>query len=104
MVVDALVIMQPEFQQSFLFLFLEVPQIQFKNRVLEIPVVCRDEYTQGKTAQNTVQTSQVQGMVVGVPVKCSDSCAEDFGDSCGCGYVLVITLTVLIVQKTVEIP
>ena len=31
-VVDAPVIMLPEFQQSFLFIFLEVPHIQFKIR------------------------------------------------------------------------
>ena len=38
-VVDAPVIMQLEFQQSFLFMFLEVPQIQFKMKVPDIPVV-----------------------------------------------------------------
>ena len=96
-VMVALVIMQPEVQQSVLFFSLEVPQIQFKNRVPDIPVVCRDEYAQCKTVRNTVETSQVQGMVVGVPVNCSDSsssspsawsnCAQDLGDSCGCGYV-----------------
>ena len=37
--VDAPVIMQPKFEQSFLFMFLEVPQIQFKIKVPDIPVV-----------------------------------------------------------------
>ena len=60
----ALVIMQFKFQQSFLFMFLHVC-LRF---VPDIPVVCRDGYAQCKTAQNTVETSQVQGMVVGVPV------------------------------------
>ena len=45
-VVDATVIMQPKFEQSFLFMFLEVPQIQFKIEVPDIPVVCRDGYGQ----------------------------------------------------------
>ena len=77
-----------------------MPQIQFKNRVPDIPVVCRDEYAQCKTVQYTVETSQLQGIVVDVPVNCSDSssssllawsnCAEDLGDSCGCGYVPVL--------------
>ena len=35
------VIMQPEFQESVLFFSLEVPQIQFMIRVLDIPVVFR---------------------------------------------------------------
>ena len=39
MVMVVPVIMQPEFQQSFLFFPLKVPQIQFMIRVLDIPVV-----------------------------------------------------------------
>ena len=35
-------IMQPESQQSFVFVFLKVPQIQFMIRVPDIPVACRD--------------------------------------------------------------
>ena len=34
------VIMQLQFQQSFLFMFLEVPQIQFNYRVPDVPVAC----------------------------------------------------------------
>ena len=41
MVASVLVIMQLEFQQSFLFMILEVPQIQFNSRVLDVPVACR---------------------------------------------------------------
>ena len=37
---DVPVIMQPEFQQSFLFVFLEVPRIQFKMRVLKLCRTC----------------------------------------------------------------
>ena len=37
----ALVIMQLDFLQSFLFMFLDVPQIQFNYRMPHIPVVCR---------------------------------------------------------------
>ena len=54
------VIMQPEFQQSFLFIFLKVPQIRFLIRAPDIPVVCRDGYAQCITVQNTVEISQVQ--------------------------------------------
>ena len=50
---NAPVIMQLKFQQSFSFIFQEVPQIQFNSRVPHLPVVCR-------------------GVVVGVPVNCSD--------------------------------
>ena len=52
-------------------MFLEVPQIQFNNRVLDVPVVCRDGYAQRETVQNTVETSQVQDMVYG-PLNRSD--------------------------------
>ena len=48
------VFVQLEFQQSFLFVFLDVPEIRFNFRVPHIPVVCR-------------------GVVVDVPVNCSDS-------------------------------
>ena len=45
--------MQPEFQQSFLFMFLKVPQIQFMIRVPDIPVACRDGYAQCQALQKT---------------------------------------------------
>ena len=79
MVGCAPVITQLEFQQSFLFMFLEVPQIQFNFRVPDIPVVRRDGYAQRQTEQNT---SQVQGMVVGSDSSSSSpsawaNCAEN---------------------------
>ena len=40
-VAAAPVLMQLEFQQSFLFMILEVPQIQFNLRVPDVPVACR---------------------------------------------------------------
>ena len=51
--------MQHEFEQS-LSLVTVVPQIQFNDRVVDFPVVCRDGYAQCKTVQQTVEISQVQ--------------------------------------------
>ena len=66
---DVPVIMQPEFQQSFLFVFLEMPQIQFMIKVPDIPVVCSDGYAQCKTVQNTGDsTVYFLGVVVNAPV------------------------------------
>ena len=65
--------MQPEFQQSFLIIFLEVPQILSMIRVPGIPVVCRDGY-----------------VVVDVPVNRSDKLQQ---------FTFVVVQTV---QKTVE--
>ena len=59
------VIMQLKFQQSFSFMFLDVPQILFMIRARDIPVVCR-------------------GMVVGVPVNCSNSSSSSTSASANC--------------------
>ena len=45
---------------SSLSLVTVVPQIQFNDRVVDFPVVCRDGYAQCKTVQQTVEISQVQ--------------------------------------------
>ena len=59
----ALVIMQVEFQQSVLFMFLDALQIQFNSRVPHIPVVCR-------------------GVVVGVLVNCRSSSSPSAWANC----------------------
>ena len=58
---DVPAIMQLMFQQSKMKLV--VPQIQFFDRVVDIPAVCRDWYAQCKTVQQTVEISQVQFLV-----------------------------------------
>ena len=58
---DVPAIMQLMFQQSKMKLV--VPQIQFLDRVVDIPAVCRDWYAQCKTVQQTVEISQVQFLV-----------------------------------------
>ena len=56
---EVLVIMQRQFQQSKLFDFLEEPQIQFIDRVLDLPVVPQRSVSTVRTVLKTVEISQV---------------------------------------------
>ena len=75
-VVDALVIMQLEFHQSFVFLLVEVPQISSTSVF--------------RTFQVCVRTSQVQVLLVDVLVHCSDKLKQ---------FTFVVGV---LVQKTAE--
>ena len=63
--IDVLVIMQLEFQQSET---VEMPQIQFLDRLLDIPVVTQRWVLTVQIVQNTSKIPQVQCVVADVPV------------------------------------
>ena len=72
--VDVLVITQPEFQQS-------VPQFQFFDRVLDIPV--RDRYAQCQTVQKRGDsTGAVLGEVAYTPVDVSTTGSRSSAENC----------------------
>ena len=68
--IDVPVIMQLEFQQFFQFEFLEVPQIRFIDRGLDIPVV---------TVQKTGKIPQMQCVAADVPVTAATSSSSSPG-------------------------
>ena len=67
---DVLAIMQLVFQQFYEFDILKVPQIEFIDRVLDIPVVTQEWVLTVQTVQRNVKIPQVQclGKVADVPV------------------------------------
>ena len=83
-VVDVSVIVQLQFQQSFVE-YVEVPQLQFFDRVV-VQLLQRDRYTV-QTVQKSVEILQVQFLDwLGHPLLYNDRCLG------------------LTVQKTVEVP